>query len=247
MGELGKVQPEEKLHEMCRARLLLVDRYDLMRLGLKIVLGRDASLEVVGEAKDGKEAIASCRELQPDLVLMDVSMSEMDGIEATRTIKAEIPNTSVLMLTAHADHRLLMEAIRAGAAGFILKGCHPDHVLDAVRRILGGGTPLNQELAMQLIRKLIGSQRHQDARSPGVSPDEPRPSLLLPQPLTDRELEVLRLMAQGRTNREIAKELLISVGSVKAYVRRIITKLEVSDRTHAAVKATELAILSAER
>jgi DNA-binding NarL/FixJ family response regulator len=243
LGELGKVQPEENLHEMCRARLLLVDRYDLMRLGLKIVLGRDASLEVVGEAKDGKEAIASCRELQPDLVLIDVSMSEMDGIEATRTIKAEIPNTSVLMLTAHADHRLLTEAIKAGAAGFILKGCHPDHVLDAVRRILGGGTPLNQELAMQLIRELIGNQRHQDARSP----DEPQPSLLLPQPLTDRELEVLRLMAQGRTNREIAKELLISVGSVKAYVRRIITKLEVSDRTHAAVKATELAILSAER
>jgi DNA-binding NarL/FixJ family response regulator len=244
---MSKPQPEEKLYGMDRARLLVVDHYDLMRIGLKIVLGRDTSLGVVGEAKDSQEAIVRCRELQPDLVLMDVSMPELDGIEATRTIIAEFPKTSVLILTAHADHRLFMEAVRAGAAGFILKGCHPEHVLDAVRRILGGGTPLDQELAMQLIRKLVGGQRQQGAQTSGVSPEGLRQAALLPQPLTARELEVLRLMAQGRTNRKIAKELLISMGSVKAYVQRIIAKLEVSDRTQAAVKATELGILSAER
>jgi DNA-binding NarL/FixJ family response regulator len=233
----------EKLDDMYRARLLVVDEHDLMRIGIETVLGRDASLEVVGEAKDGQEAIVRCRELRPDLVLMDISTPEMDGIEATRTIKAEFPKTSVLMLTAHADHRLLMEAVKAGVAGYILKGCHPDHLLDAVSRILGGGTPLDQELAMHLIRDLLGGQMQQGAQASGMTPEQSqRPPLL-----TDRELEVLRLLAQGRTNREIAKELLVSVGSVKAYVQRIIAKLEVSDRTQAAVKATELGILSAGR
>lgn len=232
---------------MYRARLLVVDDHDLVRIGIKSVLGRETSLEVVGEAKDGQEAIVRCRELRPDLVLMDVSTPEMDGIEATRTIKAEFPKTSVLMLTARADHRLLMEAIKAGATGCILKGCHPDHLLDAVRRILGGGTPLDQELAMHLIRDLVGGQMQQGDQASDVLPEEPRRPALLPQPLTNRELEVLRLLAQGRTNREIARELLVSVGTVKAYVQRIIAKLEVSDRTQAAVKATELGILSAER
>jgi DNA-binding NarL/FixJ family response regulator len=233
---------------MYRGRLLVVDDHDLMRIGIKSVLGRDASLEVIGEAKDGQEAIARCRELRPDLVLMDVSTPDMDGIEATRAIKAEFPKTSVLMFTARADHRLLMEAVKAGAAGYILKGCHPDQLVDAVRRILGGGTPLDQELAMQLIRDLVGGQTQQlRAQASDVLPEEPRRPALLPHPLTNRELEVLRLMAQGRTNREIAKELLVSVGSVKAYVQRTIAKLEVSDRTQAAVKATELGILSAER
>ena len=231
-----------------RARLLLVDDHALMRMAIKSVLGRDASLEVVGEAEDGQEAIASCRELRPDLILMDVSMPKMDGIGATREIKAQFPKTSVLILTAHADHRLLMDAVKAGAAGYILKGSHPNHVLDAVRRVLGGESPLDQELAMQLIRSLAGGQtQQQGAQASGVPPEEPRRPPLLPQLLTDRELEVLRLLAQGRTNREIARELLVSVGTVKAYVQRIIAKLEVSDRTQAAVKAIELGILSAER
>jgi DNA-binding NarL/FixJ family response regulator len=140
-----------------------------------------------------------------------------------------------------------METIRAGAAGFILKACHPNHMLDAVRRVLGGGTPLDQEIAMQLIRDLISGQTQQGARASGGPPEELRRVPLLPQPLTGRELEVLRLLAHGRTNREIARDLLISVGSVKAYVQRIIAKLEVSDRTQAAVKATELDILSTKR
>jgi DNA-binding NarL/FixJ family response regulator len=233
---------------MYRARLLVVDNHDLIRIGIKTVLGRDTSLEVVGEAKDGQEAIIRCRELRPDLVLMDVSTADMDGIEATRAIKAEFPKTSVLTLTAHADHRLLLEAVKAGAAGYIIKGCNPDHLVDAVKRILGGGTPLDQELAMQLIRDLVGGQtQQQGARASDVLSEEPRRPALPPHPLTNRELEVLRLLAQGRTNRAIAKELLVSVGTVKAYVQRIIAKLEVSDRTQAAVKATELGILSAER
>jgi DNA-binding NarL/FixJ family response regulator len=208
------------------------------------MLDAPPDLEVVGEATNGREAVELCRRLRPDSILMDIGMPVMDGLEATRTIKAEVPKTSVLMLTAHADHRLLLEAVRAGAAGYILKVCHPNHLLDAVRRVLSGGTPLDQELAMQLIRELVGGQTQQGAHASGVPPEELRRAPL-PQPLTNRELEVLRLLAQGRTNREIAKELQISMGSVKAYVQRIIAKLEVSDRTQAAVKATELDILSA--
>jgi DNA-binding NarL/FixJ family response regulator len=197
-----------------------------------------SDLEVVGEATDGRDAVELCHGLHPDLVLMDISMPVMDGLEATRAIKAAFPKTSVLMLTAHAERRLLLEAVRAGAAGYILKGCHPKHLLDAVRRILGGGTSLDQELAMQVIRDLDGGELHQQgAQASGVLFEESRP-------LTDRELEVLKLLAQGQTNREIARELLVSVGTVKAYVQRIIAKLEVSDRTQAAVKATELGILS---
>jgi DNA-binding NarL/FixJ family response regulator len=204
-----------------------------------------SDLEVVGEAIDGRNAVELCHGLHPDLVLMDISMPVMNGLEATRVIKAEFPKTNVLMLTAHADHRLLLEAVRAGAAGYILKGCSPNHLLDAIRRILGGATPLDQELAMQVIRDLDGGQlQRQSAQASGVPPEVSWQEPLLYQRLTGRELEVLKLLAQGRTNREIARELLVSVGTVKAYVQRIIAKLEVSDRTQAAVKATELGILS---
>ena len=229
------------------SRIVIADDHPLFRSGLVQMLDAPPDLVVVGNATNGREAVELCRRLRPDLVLMDIGMPVMDGLEATRAIKAEVPKTSVLMLTAHADHRLLLEAVMAGAAGYILKACHPNHLLDAVRRVLSGGTPLDQELAMQLIRELVGGQTQQGAHGSGVPHEELRRARLLPQPHTNRDLEVLKLLAQGRTNREIAKELLISMGSVKAYVQRIIAKLEVSDRTQAAVKATELDILSAKR
>ena len=225
------------------SRIVIADDHPLFRSALVRILDAPSDLEVVGEATDGQEAIELCHGLHPDLVLMDVSMPVMDGIQATREINAENPKTSVLILTAHAEHRLLLEAVRAGAAGYILKGCHPDHLLDAVRRILGGGTPLDQELALQLIKDLANGQQH-GAQASGAPSEKSRRPPPLSRPLTDRELEVLKLLAQGRTNREIARELLVSVGTVKAYVQRIIAKLEVSDRTQAAVKATELGLLS---
>jgi DNA-binding NarL/FixJ family response regulator len=226
------------------SRIVIVDDHPLFRVALVQILDAPSDLEVVGEAPDGRQALELCRRLQPDLVLMDVSMPVMDGLEAARTIKDEFPKTSVLMLTAHAEHRLLMEAVKAGAAGYLLKGCHPDHLLDAVRRILRGEAHLDQELAIQVIRDLADGHMQESAQASSVPPDKFRRQPLLSQPLTDRELEVLKLLAQGRTNREIARELRVSVGTVKAYVHRIIAKLEVSDRTQAAVKATELGILT---
>ena len=227
------------------SRIVIADDHPLFRSALVQMLDAPSALEVVGEAADGREAVDMCHQLRPDLVLMDISMPVMDGLKAARAIKAEVPKTSILVLTAHADHRLLLEAVKAGATGYILKGCPPNHLLEAIRRILGGGTPLDQELAMQLICDLAdGQMQQQSTRASGVPPWESRRPPMLYQPLTDRELEVLKLLAQGRTNREIARELLVSVGTVKAYVQRIIAKLEVSDRTQAAVKATELGILS---
>ena len=176
---------------------------------------------------------------------MDISMPRMDGLEATRKIKAQFPFTSVLILTAHADHRLLMEAVRAGAAGFVLKGEHPDHVLDAVRAVLGGETPLDQGLAMSLLRSLGEEQAAAQAARPHTESTTVEPiSTSLPNPLTPRETEVLERLASGKTNRQIAQELHLSLSTIKRHLEHIISKLKVSDRTQAAVKAVELGLVS---
>ncbi len=203
-----------------RARLLVVDDHAFMRVAVNSILAMDDALEVVGEARDGEEAIALCRELGPDLILMDVSMPRMDGLEATREIKAEFPLTSVLILTGHADHRLLMDAVKAGAAGYVLKGEHPHHILDAVRAVLSGETPLDQSLAMQLLR-LLGEEQaaaQEESGRPQAHTTASELAASLPYPLTPRETEVLLCLASGLTNRQIAKELHLSLSTVKRHL-----------------------------
>jgi DNA-binding NarL/FixJ family response regulator len=134
--------------------VLVVDDHAFMRAGIRATLARDEALEVVGEGADGEQAIERCRELDPDLVLMDVSMPVLDGIEATRAIRAQFPRISVLVLTAFDDQELLLRAVQAGASGYVLKGSDPRRVLEAVRAVLEGETPLEQGLAMKLIRRL---------------------------------------------------------------------------------------------
>jgi DNA-binding NarL/FixJ family response regulator len=229
-----------------KARLLVVDDHAFMRVAINAILTMDSSLEVVGEAKDGQEAIERCWELCPDLILMDVSMPRVNGLEATRTIKAQSPETSVLILTAHADQSLLMDAVKAGAAGYVLKGEHPDHVLDAVRAVLDGETPLDQGLAMKLLRS-IGEEAavQEDVRSqtqPITSEELSSSALTMVNPLTPRETEVLSHLASGKTNRQIANELHLSLSTVKRHLEHILPKLGVSDRTQAAVKAVELGL-----
>ena len=230
-----------------KARLLVVDDHAFMRVAINAILTMDSSLEVVGEAKDGQEAIERCQELHPDLILMDVSMPRVNGLEATRTIKAQSPETSVLILTAHADQSLLMDAVKAGAAGFVLKGEHPDHVLDAVRAVLDGETPLDQGLAMKLLRS-IGEEAAvrenvwpQTRSTTSVEPSSSASSMA--NPLTPRETEVLGHIASGKTNRQIAQLLHLSLSTVKRHLERILAKLEVSDRTQAAVKGIELGLV----
>ena len=205
------------------------------------MLAREPGLEVVGEAENGREALELCRELRPELVLMDVRMPEMDGLAATREIKDEYPATSVLVVTTHESPEYLMDAIRAGAAGYVLKDSTKQQLLDAVRGVISGESPLDQELAMRLLQRLAAeNRRHTGAPSGSV---KKRQEETLAEPLTDREIEVLRLLALGKTNRQLAQDMRVSLSTVKSYIQRVIGKLEVSDRTQAAVRAVELGLL----
>jgi DNA-binding NarL/FixJ family response regulator len=224
------------------ARLLIADDHALLRSGMRAMLEAEPDLEVVGEAGNGREAVDLCRELLPDLVLMDLSMPEMDGIEATRAIKEELPRTGVLVLTAHADQEMLFEAIRAGAAGYVLKGVGPDELVGVVRGTLGGESPVDQELVMRLVRRLA-----QEADPPAAMPEPSAANQGELGSLTSRELGVLRLLAEGRTNRQIAHDLHLSLSTVKRHLERIISKVGVSDRTQAAVKAVELGLIDPDR
>jgi DNA-binding NarL/FixJ family response regulator len=203
-------------------------------------LASEPDLEVVGEASDGREAIELCQRLRPEFVLMDVRMPRMDGLAATREIKREHPNIVVLIMTMHENTDYLLEALDAGAAGYVLKDTPADRLISAVRRTLNGESPLNQELAARLLRSLAEERKRE------VAPI--RPELRAPQlePLTPRELEVLGLLATGQTNQQIAQTLVISKGTVKVHVERIIRKLNVSDRTQAAVRAIEMGLLTPE-
>ena len=224
------------------ARVLIADDHDLIREGLLAVLEDEPDLEVVGEAKNGREALEMCRQMRPDLILMDVRMPEMDGLAATRAIKEELPTTSVVMVTMHENPDYLLEAIRAGAAGYILKDAAGDRLVEAVRRTLEGEAPLNEGLAMQLLQRLAAGRREGE-RGKGASVLEGRKRQApMPGGITPREAEVLRLLAQGRTNPQIARTVLSSVSTVKIHVQNIIAKLGVSDRTQAAVRAIELGL-----
>ena len=238
-GPASEPPPHRAQH---KARVLIADDHDLVREGLRAVLAGEEDLEVVGEATDGQEALRMCRSLEPDLVLMDVRMPKSDGLQATRAIKEEMPEVSVVMVTMHENPDYLLEAIKAGAAGYILKDAEGERLVGAVRRTLSGESPLAQELAMQLLVRMANETEKDDQPSPGA--DKRQESL--PGGITQREVEVLRLLAQGRTNPEIAQELEISRGTVKIHVQHIIAKLGVSDRTQAAVRAIELGLLQPE-
>jgi DNA-binding NarL/FixJ family response regulator len=258
------------------ARILIADDHALVREGLRTMLSGEDGLEVIAEANDGQQALDLCRELGPDLVLMDVRMPVMDGLQATRKIKDEMPKTSVMMVTMHENPDYLFEAVKAGAAGYVLKDASGERLLSAVKRTLEGESPLNQELAMRLLKRLARERSGESSEegSGGISREPPEdapeadgeggePLATRPvttrsgayedgsggpaqsrcaaqiESLTPREVEVLRLLSQGQTNPEIAQNLLFSVSTVKAQVRSILSKLGVSDRTQAAVRAIE--------
>ncbi len=231
------------------ARVLIADDHALVREGLRAVLEGEGGIEVVGEAENGEEAVSCCAELLPDVVLMDVRMPRMDGLEATRRIKAQTPGVSVVMVTMHENPDYLLEAVRAGAAGYVLKDASGERIAEAVRRTLAGESPLEEGLAMRLLERLA-AEANGPATGVGISPAAPEvgsetgagAAAGLPEGLTPRETEVLALMARGLTNPQIAKSLLYSVSTVKAAVHSVTAKLGVSDRTQAAVRAIELGL-----
>ena len=226
------------------ARVLIADDHDLVRHGYQRMLDREPDLEVVGEASNGREAVELCRQLRPDLVLMDVRMPEMDGLEATRRIKGELSTTSVLVVTTYDNPDYLFEAVEAGAAGYVLKDAPRQQLLTAVRRTLSGESPLNQELAMQLISRFARESR--GSTTPRDMPKRRGAATPPLEELTPRELEVLKLLTRGKSNPQIAQELVISKLTAKTHVERIIRKLGVSDRTQAALNAIELGLATPE-
>jgi DNA-binding NarL/FixJ family response regulator len=203
-------------------------------------------LEVVAEAADGLEALECCRRFRPDLVVMDVGLPEVDGLEATRTIKQELPSTVVLVLNGYGDPDILAEALEAGAAGYILKSATPQQITDAIGKVMEGASLVDQEIATQLLLRLLDKRQREEPPSP-LAPKRQaggeHAAAAPPASLTRREVEVLRLVAEGYTNSQIARSLFVSVSTVKKHVQRIIAKLGVSDRTQASVKANGMGLL----
>jgi DNA-binding NarL/FixJ family response regulator len=233
------------------SRIIIADDHPLFRAAIRQTLKRHPDLEVVAEAANGREAVELCRRLRPGLVLMDMRMPEMDGVAATRAIKRELPDTLVLVLTAVEEPTGLSGALEAGAAGYVLKDAPAARISDAVRRVLAGERVLDGGLATRLLVRLIdgGSQEQRREGSAG-SPASESPlgqgegsSCLAGSLLTPREVEVLRLVARGQTNQQIARNLLISASTVKRHIRHISAKLGVCDRVQAAVRAVELGLL----
>lgn len=215
-------------------RVLLVDDHDLVRTGFRTILESEPGIDVVGEARDGSEAIARAAELDPDVVCIDVQMPGMDGLEATRRIVAErdalagaVARPGVLVLTTFDRDDYLFAALDAGASGFLLKNASPEKLVDAVQVVAAG----DALLAPDVTRRVIERATHD--REPGMTPDARIDDL------TEREAEVLRLLARGLSNAEIAAELWLGEATVKTHVSKVLLKLGLRDRVHAVVFAYE--------
>lgn len=202
-------------------RILIADDHAIVRKGLRAVLRNVPDIEVIGEAATGWEAISEAERLHPDVVLMDLVMPELDGIEAILRINAAQPKARILVLTSYAGEDKIFPAIKAGALGYQLKDSSPDELVEAIRQVHAGESSLHPVIARKVLQELS-------------RPSDRPPT---PDPLTPRELEVLRLVAQGRDNREIAEVLVISETTVRTHVSNILNKLHLASRTQAALYA----------
>jgi NarL family two-component system response regulator LiaR len=202
-------------------RVLIADDHAILRKGIRALLSTEPDIVVVGEAGDGKEALAQAKALQPDVILMDLVMPNMDGIEATRQVTTNLPRVRILVLTSFVADDKVFPAIKAGALGYILKDSSPDDLVRAIRQVHRGEPTLEPEIARKVLFEL-------------AQPTKQPPT---PDPLTERELDVLRLVAQGKSNREIAEELVLAELTVRTHVSNILGKLHLASRTQAALYA----------
>lgn len=200
--------------------VVLVDDHAIVRQGLRTYLELQPDIEVVGEASDGREAVGVVRDLLPDIVLMDLVMPNSDGVEATRAITGMAPSTRVIVLTSFSEDEKVFASIKAGAQGYLMKDVLPSDLVKAIRTVYKGEAQLDPEIARKLMHEFTNPQ-----------PTAPR------HDLTERELEVLRLIAHGKTNKDISEDLVLSEKTVKTHVSNILQKLHLSDRTQAAVYA----------
>jgi DNA-binding NarL/FixJ family response regulator len=213
-------------------RVLIADDHGVVREGLRAFLALQDDVEVVGEAADGEEAVQAAVRLSPDVALVDLLMPRVDGIAAIRRIRAERPETRVIVLTSFVDEDKMLPAVRAGAVGYLLKDVAPQELVAAIRTVHGGGTLLHPAVVEELVRE--------------VAREAPAPAPARANPLTAREREVLVLIARGRANKAIAFELGVAEKTVKTHVSNILGKLGLSDRTQAALYAVREGLVDLE-
>jgi len=213
-------------------RILIADDHAIVRRGLKALLATEKDMAVVGEAENGAEAVEKAAALAPDVILMDIVMPELDGIEATRRVTAERPETRVLVLTSFAADDKVFPAVKAGALGYLLKDSSPDQLLEAIRQVHRGEPSLEPSIARKVLQELS---------HPGGGAGKPTAD-----PLTARELEVLRLISQGLSNKEIASKIFVAEWTVRSHVSNILGKLHLASRTQAALYALKSGLASLE-
>jgi NarL family two-component system response regulator LiaR len=209
-------------------RLLIVDDHEIVRKGIRALLATKRDIQVVGEARDGAEAVTQAQTLNPDVILMDLMMPKMNGIQATREITAAQPGTRVLVLTSFAADDQVFPAIKSGALGYLLKDSGPQELVQAIRQVFRGEPSLDPSVARKVLNEL------------SAPPQKP----LTPDPLTAREMEILRLVAQGKSNKEISGHLVIAEETVHTHVSNILNKLHLASRTQAALYALKEGIAS---
>jgi two-component system, NarL family, response regulator LiaR len=208
-------------------RILVVDDHSVVRQGLRMFLKLDPDFEIVGEAEDGAQAVELARQFEPDVVLMDLLMPVMDGIKATAAIRSASPETEVIALTSVLEDAAVVDAVRAGAIGYLLKDAQADELCRAIRAAAAGQVQLSPKAAERLVREVRASAS--------------------PEALTEREIEVLRLLADGQSNKEIARSLSIGEKTVKTHVSSILAKLGVFSRTQAALHAVQIGLVTMKR
>lgn len=213
-------------------RILLVDDHILFRKGLVALLATRPDIQVVGEVGDGLEAIAAAQDLLPDVILMDINMPKCDGLEATRQIKSEMPHVKIVILTVSDDDQNLFEAIKSGAQGYLLKDLEPNQLYSLLENIPRGDAPLSGAIATKILKEFT--------RFNPASLEKPE----VIDELTSRQISILQLVAEGKTNREIASELYISENTVKIHLRNILDKLHLQNRIQVAVYATRQGLVN---
>jgi DNA-binding NarL/FixJ family response regulator len=216
---------------MTNIRVLLADDQDIIRTGLTIILNHQVDIEVVGQAADGVEAIDLAKALQPDVILMDIKMPRLNGIQATRQIMAALPKTQIIILTTYDTDDWVFDGIRAGAIGYLLKDTSSENLAEAVRGAVRGESQIDPTVARKVLREFQHGATANKAMTPPTPEEEPL------EKLTDREEEILRLLAAGLPNKEIAQQLSLSEGTVKNHISAILAKLHANDRTQAVLTA----------
>jgi NarL family two-component system response regulator LiaR len=209
-------------------RLLIVDDHTIVRKGIKVLIATEKDMQVVGEAENGAEAVEKAASLKPDVILMDLVMPHMDGIEATSRITTQQPGARILVLTSFAADDKVFPAVKAGALGYLLKDSSPEQLLEAIRQVSRGEPSLEPAIARKVLQELS-------------NPGQGKPTA---EPLTQRELEVLRLISQGLSNKEIAAKIFVAEWTVRTHVSNVLSKLHLASRTQAALYALRSGIAS---